>query len=72
MTIGHDHLDKFAVLAVYDTDDVRANGFQLVATFRNPHVTIAFVEEPTAAVGLLLSLPHRLIPNPSYRQEDQA
>ena len=43
--LGAHHLDRFARLFVFEVGELTAAGFEVVATFRNPHVTIAFVEE---------------------------
>lgn len=67
--LGAHHLDRFATLAVFGLADVLAAGFEVVATFRNPHVTIAFSDLPEVGVARLLSIPHETRRNPAFREE---
>ena len=67
--LGAHHLDRFARLFVFELSDLVTAGFEVVATFRNPHVTITFVEEPGAGVERLLALRHEIRNNPAFREE---
>ena len=67
--LGAHHLDRFAVLNVFGLADVLAAGFEVVATFRSPHVTIAFVDPPEVAVVRLLAVRHESRRNPAFREE---
>ncbi len=67
--LGAHHLDPFARLFVFEVSELIGAGFEVVATFRNPHVTITFVEEPEAGVGRLLALRHEIRNNPAFREE---
>lgn len=40
--LAADQLERFPELVVLPIDAMRRAGFQIVATFRTPHVTIAF------------------------------
>ena len=44
--LGVDALERFSVLAVFRMSDLVAVGFEIVPTFRTPHVRIAFVDQP--------------------------
>lgn len=67
--LGAHHLDRFAQLNVFDLSDVLAAGFEVVATFRSPHVTIAFADPPGVAIVRLLSVRHETRRNPAFREE---
>jgi hypothetical protein len=68
LDLGEDRLSTFATLFVYRLDDVIAAGFDVVATFRSPHVTISFYDDLEAGVARLLGLAHCTVSNPGYRQ----
>jgi hypothetical protein len=70
LDIGEDRLEAFATLYVYHLDDVIAAGFEVVPTYRSPHVTIAFYDDVDAGVSRLLAVPHRTVRNPGFRQEE--
>ena len=57
-------------LFVYRLVDVRAAGFDVVPTYRSPHVTITFSDDAAVAVRRLLAVSHRIVVNPGYRGED--
>lgn len=59
----------FSRLFAFELDVLVAAGFDVVATFRSPHVTIVFTEPPEAAVVRLFALPHLTITNPAFREE---
>lgn len=70
LDLGEDRLDAFATLFVYRLADVVDAGFEVVPTFRSPHVTITFYDDLDTGVARLLAVPHRTFDNPAYRQEE--
>lgn len=70
LDLGEDRLSTFATLFVYHLADVAGAGFDVVATFRSPHVTITFYDDLEAGVARLHGLAHRTVSNPGYRQEE--
>lgn len=68
LDIGEDRLDAFETLLVYRVADVVAAGFEVVATFRSPHVTIAFYDDVNSGVARLFNVTHRLMHNVGYRR----
>ena len=50
--------------------DVIAAGFNVVPTYRSPHVTITFYDDVDTGVARLLAVSHRIVNNPAFRQED--
>ena len=67
--LGVDALERFPVLAVFRMSDLVAVGFEIVPTFRTPHVTIAFVDHPEQAYRRLQQIDHQRIVNPGHREE---
>ena len=45
-------------------------GFEVVPTYRSPHVTITFYDDVERSVAVLLDVAHRTVTNPAYRKED--
>ena len=70
LDLGEDRLDAFATLFVYRLADVIAAGFEVVPTYRSPHVTITFYDDVDTGVARLLEVSHRIVSNPAFRQED--
>ena len=70
LDLGEDRLDAFATLFVYRLADVIAAGFEVVPTYRSPHVTITFYDDVDTGVARLLAVSHRTVNNPAFRQED--
>ena len=68
--LGEDRLDAFETLFVYRLVEVREAGFDVVPTYRSPHVTITFYDDVGGAVQRLLGVSHRTVVNPGYRGED--
>ncbi len=71
LDLGEDRLDVFATLFVYRLTDVIDAGFEVVPTYRSPHVTITFYDDVESGVARLLAVTHRTVSNPAYRQEAQ-
>ncbi len=69
LDLGADPLERFAALAVFGLVALIDAGFEVVPTFRTPHVTIAFVEEPALAYRRLMDLDHQRVVNPGHREE---
>ena len=70
LDLGKDRLDRFATLFVFRLADVIKAGFEVVPTFRSPHVTITFYDDLDTGVARLLAVSHRIVSNPTSRQED--
>lgn len=64
--LGADRLATFRELIVHRTVDVVAADFGVVPTFRSPHMTITFYDEPQRGVARLRSVRHRRPPNPGF------
>ena len=72
LDLAEDRLDQFETLFTYRIGDLIDAGFEVVPTYRSPHVTtIAFYDEPDVAVHRLLAVDHRVLPNPAYRKDAQ-
>lgn len=69
LDLGADRLVRFPILFAFELDVLVAAGFEVVATYRSPHVTIGFTGPPEAAVVRLFGLPHLTITNPAFREE---
>ena len=70
LDIGEDRLEAFATLFVYRLADVIDAGFEVVPTYRSPHVTITFYDDVDAGVARLMAVSHRIVSNPAHRQEE--
>ena len=68
LDLGEDRLDAFATLFVYRLADVIAAGFEVVPTYRSPHVTITFYDDVDNGVARLLAV-YCVVSNPAFRQE---
>ncbi len=69
LDLGADRLVRFPRLLVFELDVLVNAGFEVVATFRSPHVTIAFTTAPEVAVAGLFMLTHETLVNPAFREE---
>ena len=69
LDLGEDRLGAFATLFVYKVADLRQAGFDLVPTYRSPHVTITFYDDVADGVRRLLAVGHQVVVNPGYRRE---
>jgi hypothetical protein len=70
LDLAEDRLDMFKTLNVYRLADVIAAGFEVIPTYRSPHVTIAFYDEPAVGVTRLAAVAHRELPNPAFGAEE--
>lgn len=70
LDLGEDRLDAFETLFVYQLADVIDAGFEVVPTYRSPHVTITFYDDVETGVARLLAVPHRTVSNPAFREEE--
>jgi hypothetical protein len=68
--LGENRLSAFEALFIYCVADVLGAGFAVVPTFRSPHVTITFYNEPEEGVARFMAIDHRTITNPAFRQEE--
>ncbi len=50
--------------------DVIEAGFEVVPTYRSPHVTNTFYDDLDTGVARLLAVSHRTVSNPAFRKED--
>lgn len=67
--LAADRLEHFPVLRLYRPEVLEAAGFEIVATFRTPHVTLAFDGDLDAWVDRLRTADHDERPNP-YHERD--
>jgi hypothetical protein len=70
LDLGEDRLDAFDTLFVYLLTDIVDAGFEVVPTYRSPHVTITFYDDVERSVAVLMNVAHRTITNPAHRKED--
>ncbi len=68
--LAFDRLHQFGVLRVYRVADLEAAGFELVPTFRTPHVTVAWASDFDEGLGRLASACHQERGNP-YHERDR-
>ncbi len=68
--LASDHLERFPELAIYSTHDLVVAGFEVVPTFRTPHVTITFTEDLDDSLSRLDDLRVDMRPNP-YHDGDE-
>ena len=64
--LAADHLERFRMLSVFRTMTLESAGFEVVATFRSPHMTIAFTGDMDARLNHLAELRMELMPNPHH------
>ncbi|MFN0028224.1 MAG: hypothetical protein ACKV2O_13740 [Acidimicrobiales bacterium] len=62
----------FETLFVYSLAEVVGAGFEVVPTYRSPHVTITFYDDVELGVARLLAVPHLVVVNPASRKEDNS
>lgn len=68
--LAFDRLHQFGVLRVYRVADLEAAGFELVPTFRTPHVTVAWASDLDEGLGRFASARHQERGNP-YHERDR-
>lgn len=66
--LASDLLERFEELLVYPLASLVSAGFEVVATFRTPHVTIAF-SDLDRGLQLLDEVEHDVRPNPYHGSE---
>ena len=66
--LASDLLERFEELLVYPLASLVSAGFEVVATFRTPHVTIAF-SDLDRGLQLLDEVAHDVRPNPYHGSE---
>lgn len=64
--LGAGPLRRFPILAIYSLADLEAVGFEVVPTFRTPHVTIAFGGELDRGLERLRAAVHERRANPYH------
>ena len=67
--LAADQLERFPVLALFGISKLEAHGFKVVATFRTPHVTVAFEGDLSSRLVELATLARRSMPNPYHEAE---
>ena len=67
--LAANQLERFAVLLIFRITDLTAAGFEVVPTFRSPHVTIAFTGDLDRRLTELDSLRIDERPNPYHGDE---
>lgn len=67
--LAADRLEHFPVLRLYRPEVLEAAGFEIVPTFRTPHVTLAFDGDLDAWVDRLRTADHEERTNP-YHEHD--
>lgn len=66
--LAADMLERFAELLIYRLAALLEAGFEVAATFRTPHVTIAFTDLDRG-LQVLSDAPHEVLPNPYHGTE---
>lgn len=64
--LGAGPLRRFPILAIYTLVELEAAGFEVVPTFRTPHVTIAFAGELDDGLERLRAAVHEQRTNPYH------
>ena len=67
--LAADQLERFPVLAVFELTALVEAGFDLVPTFRTPHVTVAFSADLERHLLALAKLHPRVVENPYHDRE---
>ena len=67
--LAADQLERFPVLVVFRMNELADAGFEVVPTFRTPHVTIAFSGDLDASLDRLIGLGHDRRSNPYHEAE---
>jgi len=67
--LASDQLERFPVIAVFERAVLVKAGFEVVATFRTPHVTVAFSGELERHLLALAGLQRRMVENPYHEHE---
>lgn len=67
--LAADQLERFAVLAVFEMAALVGAGFEVVPTFRTPHVTVAFTCDLDQHLVALVQLQPRVVENPYHERE---
>lgn len=70
--LASDQLERFPRVAVIPVAALEADGFEVVPTFRTPHVTIAFLGDPSERLAALGRLVFRILENPYHEPEPNA
>lgn len=65
--IASEHLERFAMLSVFRSSSLEAAGFEIVPTFRSPHVTVAFTGDVDDHLRELATLRVEVRRNPYHR-----
>lgn len=67
--LAFDRLHQFEVVRVYRVADLELAGFELVPTFRTPHVTVAWATDLDEGLARFVSARHHERDNPYHERE---
>ncbi len=67
--LAEDQLERFPLLVVLTIERLIEAGFEIVPTFRTPHVTIAFDGDLDKGLAVLVELAADTRPNPYHESE---
>jgi hypothetical protein len=67
--LAADQLERFPVLAVFEIAALLDAGYEVVPTFRTPHVTVAFTGDLEERLLALAELQPRVVENPYHDRE---
>jgi hypothetical protein len=70
--LARDQLERFSHMAIFDLVQLEDGGFEVVPTFRTPHVTIAFAGDLQKRLDHLGALVKEHLRNPYHEQEPAA
>lgn len=68
--LAADQLDQFPEITIYRVADLESAGFEVIPTFRTPHVTVAFTGELDVGLAALAAAIHEQRPNPYYGADE--
>jgi hypothetical protein len=64
--LAFDRLHQFGLIRLYRVGDLEAAGFELVPTFRSPHVTVAWQHDLDEGLARFDAAPHESRTNPYH------
>ncbi len=67
--LAADQLERFPLLAVFELAALVGAGFELLPTFRTPHVTVAFFGDLEQHLLALVELQPRVVENTYHERE---
>jgi hypothetical protein len=67
--LAADQLERFPVIATFPIAVLTESGFEVVPTFRTPHVTLAFTGDLDERLAALATLAAKIVDNPYHEPE---